>query len=180
MSPPQRKGWVKAIRGFSLMCLSLPKWNYGDILFVRAVISLNSGGKTNTRHGEPAWGILFHHLKTGAPLPPLCPCLVSFPDGSLLLIEELLMAEDSSAEHVFRLLWFVTVPHYNEPKLDLCWQSNVLPFNKTLFYPYTPYWIDLNCVKKKKVVQQIISISSPLWWTPRRSLQLLSAWDWPD
>lgn len=75
-------------------------------------------------------------------------------------------------------------PAYNEPKLDLCWQSNVLPFYKTLFYPYTPYWIDLNCgkkkKKKKKVVQQIISISSPLWWTPRCSLQLLSAWDWPD
>lgn len=164
------------------MCLSLPKYNYGDILFVWAVISLNSESKTNTRHGEPAWGILFHHLETGAPLPPLCPCLVSFPDVSLLLIEESLMAEDSSAEHVFRLLWFVTVPHIIvyivPPKLDLRWQSNVLPFNKTLFYPYTPYWIDLNC--GRKVVQQIISIYSPLWWTPRCSLQLLSAWDWPD
>lgn len=69
-------------------------------------------------------------------------------------------------------------PTYNEPKLDLCWRSNVLPFYKTLFYPYTLYWIDLNC--GRKVVQQIMSISSPLWWTPRQSLQILSVWDWPD
>lgn len=110
--PPQRKGWVKAIRGFSLMCLFIAQMKlWGYFVCVSCDFPQLRGQNEHARHREPAWSILFHHLETGAPLPPLCPCLFTFPDVSLLLIEELLMAEDSSAEHVCRLLWFVTDPH---------------------------------------------------------------------
>lgn len=49
---PHWTGWAKAIRDFRLMCLLLPKLNYGDMLFAGAVISLNSEGETNTHVTE--------------------------------------------------------------------------------------------------------------------------------